>query len=43
MNDNAIRPCRVEFPTDALDDLWGRINATRWPSRELRSAFRSLR
>ncbi len=43
MNDNAIRPFRVESPADALDDLRGRINATRWPTRELRSAFGPLR
>ena len=43
MNDNAIRPFRVEFPADAVDDLRRRINATLWPTRELRSAFRPLR
>ena len=43
MKDNAIRPFRVEFPADGLDDLRGRINATPWPTRELRSAFRPLR
>ena len=43
MNVIAIRPFRVEFPADALDDLRGRINALRWPSRELWSVVRSLR
>ncbi len=31
----AIRPFRVEFPDDAIDDLRSRVAATRWPSREL--------
>jgi pimeloyl-ACP methyl ester carboxylesterase len=31
----AIRPFRVEFPEEALDDLRRRLTATRWPSREL--------
>jgi hypothetical protein len=30
-----IRPFRVEFPDQALDDLRRRIAATRWPSKEL--------
>ncbi|HEV2863710.1 MAG TPA: epoxide hydrolase [Pyrinomonadaceae bacterium] len=31
---NAIRPFRVHFPQEALDDLRRRVNATRWPERE---------
>ncbi|HEX8685655.1 MAG TPA: epoxide hydrolase N-terminal domain-containing protein, partial [Pyrinomonadaceae bacterium] len=31
---NAIRPFRVHFPQEALEDLRRRINATRWPERE---------
>jgi pimeloyl-ACP methyl ester carboxylesterase len=31
----AIRPFHVEFPDEALDDLRRRIDATRWPSKEL--------
>jgi len=31
----AIRPFRIEFSDDALDDLRRRITATRWPSKEL--------
>src|ERR687889_2137105 len=30
-----IRPFHVEFPDEALEDLRRRIDATRWPSREL--------
>ena len=30
-----IRPFRVEFPVEAIDDLRRRVAATRWPSREL--------
>jgi pimeloyl-ACP methyl ester carboxylesterase len=30
-----IRPFRVEFPEEAIDDLRRRVAATRWPSREL--------
>jgi len=30
----AVRPFHVEFPDDAIDDLRGRIAATRWPQRE---------
>ena len=30
-----IRPFRVEFPADAVDDLRRRIAAARWPSKEL--------
>lgn len=30
----AIRPFRIEFPQDAVDDLRRRISATRWPDRE---------
>jgi pimeloyl-ACP methyl ester carboxylesterase len=32
---NAIRPFRFSFPRSALVDLRRRIDATRWPSREL--------
>ena len=38
-----IPPFRVDVPAEDLDDLRGRINATHWPTRELRAAFRSLR
>ena len=31
----AIRPFHVDFPDDAIDDLHRRIEATRWPSKEL--------
>jgi pimeloyl-ACP methyl ester carboxylesterase len=31
----AIRPFRVEVPDEALGDLRGRIEAIRWPSKEL--------
>jgi pimeloyl-ACP methyl ester carboxylesterase len=31
----ALRPFRVHFPDDALDDLRRRVSATRWPSREI--------
>jgi len=30
-----IRPFRVEFPADAVEDLRRRIAAARWPSKEL--------
>src|SRR4029450_10410297 len=30
-----IRPFQVEIPPDAIDGLRGRIEATRWPSKEL--------
>ncbi len=33
--ENDIRPFRVEFPEEALADLRRRINATRWPDREI--------
>jgi hypothetical protein len=32
---SAIRPFRVAVPEEALDDLRRRLDATRWPSREL--------
>ena len=32
---DVIRPFKVNFPNEALDDLQRRITATRWPSREL--------
>jgi pimeloyl-ACP methyl ester carboxylesterase len=31
----AIRPFRVEFPAQAVDDLRRRLSATRWPPEEL--------
>src|SRR4051794_7656598 len=31
----AIRPFRVDFPAEAVDDLRRRLSATRWPPREL--------
>ena len=31
----AIRPFEVDVPDEALDDLRRRIEATRWPSKEL--------
>jgi len=34
-NATAIRPFRVEFPQEQVDDLRSRIAATRWPTREL--------
>jgi pimeloyl-ACP methyl ester carboxylesterase len=33
--DGAIRPYEVNIPQEDLDDLRRRINATRWPSKEL--------
>jgi pimeloyl-ACP methyl ester carboxylesterase len=33
--ETAIRPFRVEFSEDRIDDLRRRIAATRWPSKEL--------
>jgi hypothetical protein len=32
--DNVIRPFRVSFPENALEDLRRRIAAARWPERE---------
>ena len=32
--DTTVRPFRIDFPEDALDDLRKRISATRWPERE---------
>ena len=34
-SDTSIRPFRVEIPQSKLDDLRRRIEATRWPSKEL--------
>jgi pimeloyl-ACP methyl ester carboxylesterase len=34
VDDTAVRPFRVGFPDDALDDMRRRIAATRWPERE---------
>jgi hypothetical protein len=44
----AIRPFQIEVPEEQLSELRRRIEATRWPSKELfctdlRAAFRSLR
>jgi pimeloyl-ACP methyl ester carboxylesterase len=33
--DTSVRPFRVEFPQEAVDDLRRRIEATRWPHKEL--------
>jgi pimeloyl-ACP methyl ester carboxylesterase len=33
--DTAIRPFRIEVPQQEIDELRRRIDATRWPSREL--------
>ncbi|HEX4188611.1 MAG TPA: epoxide hydrolase [Solirubrobacteraceae bacterium] len=33
--DGAVLPFHVEIPREAIDDLRGRIAATRWPSEEL--------
>jgi pimeloyl-ACP methyl ester carboxylesterase len=35
VDDESIRPFRVEIPQEAIDDLRRRIEATRWPSTEL--------
>jgi Epoxide hydrolase N terminus len=32
--DTSVRPFRIDFPEDALDDMRRRISATRWPERE---------
>ena len=32
--DDAVRPFRVKFPKETLEELRRRINATRWPERE---------
>jgi pimeloyl-ACP methyl ester carboxylesterase len=32
--DTTVRPFRIDFPAEALDDLRRRINATRWPEGE---------
>ena len=34
VTEGAIRPFRVEFPGDAVDDLRRRVQATRWPEKE---------
>ena len=31
----AVRPFQLEIPREQLDDLRRRIEATRWPTREL--------
>src|SRR5690348_8028256 len=33
--ESAVRPFRIEVPQGEIDDLHRRINATRWPTREL--------
>jgi hypothetical protein len=33
--ESAVRPFRIEVPQGELDELRRRINATRWPTREL--------
>jgi pimeloyl-ACP methyl ester carboxylesterase len=35
MDDAAVRPFRIEVPEEALADVRRRIEATRWPSKEL--------
>jgi hypothetical protein len=35
MQDHPLRPFRVEVPDEALADLRRRLQATRWPTREL--------
>jgi pimeloyl-ACP methyl ester carboxylesterase len=35
VGDTSVRPFRVDVPQEAIDDLRGRIEATRWPSKEL--------
>jgi pimeloyl-ACP methyl ester carboxylesterase len=32
--DTTVRPFRIDFPEEALEDLRRRISATRWPERE---------
>jgi len=33
--ESAVRPFRVEVPQAEIDELLRRIDATRWPTREL--------
>jgi pimeloyl-ACP methyl ester carboxylesterase len=35
VGDTSVRPFRVDIPQEAIDDLRRRIEATRWPSKEL--------
>src|SRR6476661_7908244 len=35
MSDTAIRPFRIEVPEREIDELHRRIDATRWPTKEL--------
>jgi len=35
IDDTSVKPFTVEFEQDAIDDLRRRIDATRWPSKEL--------
>jgi pimeloyl-ACP methyl ester carboxylesterase len=34
-DDTSVKPFKVEFPQETIDDLHRRIASTRWPSREL--------
>jgi pimeloyl-ACP methyl ester carboxylesterase len=34
-DDTSVKPFKVEFPQEAIDDLHRRIGSTRWPSKEL--------
>ena len=33
--ESAVQPFRIEVPQGEIDELRRRINATRWPTREL--------
>ena len=33
--ESAVRPFRIEVPQGEIDELRRRVNATRWPTREL--------
>ena len=35
IHDTNVRPFRIDVPLEALDELRRRIQATRWPSKEL--------
>jgi hypothetical protein len=35
IHDTKVRPFRVDVPQEALDELRRRVEATRWPSKEL--------
>src|SRR5512132_3543400 len=34
-DDTSVKPFKVKFPQEAIDDLHRRIGSTRWPSKEL--------